>query len=222
MSELPLSPTLKRILLEALILTMFAIAVGLTLNYQLVMNAFSGKTVTQPVSAPKPEHQPAAELAVVQDFPEKSSLQGELFCSAELRIQYSLTSNGEKEAYLYNVFMKFHPAYGPELLQDTLTALVHPYLDWYEGREYSLHPFKDSYFDFSIRDGLSHANIKLLSLLGWLSLIILILYCTGFGCPDSFDLGVILLQQGYQEVRVYEGGYPEWRDQGRPIVEGGQ
>ncbi|RLD91773.1 MAG: hypothetical protein DRJ29_13650, partial [Bacteroidetes bacterium] len=35
-------------------------------------------------------------VAVVQDLPEKSSLQGEMFCSAELRIQYSLTSNGEK------------------------------------------------------------------------------------------------------------------------------
>ena len=35
-------------------------------------------------------------VAVVEDFPEKSSLQGELFCSAELRISYSLTSTGEK------------------------------------------------------------------------------------------------------------------------------
>jgi len=51
---------------------------------------------------------------------------------------------------------------------------------------------------------------------------VLILYCNGFGCPDSFDLGVILLQQGYQEVRAYEGGFPEWRDQGRPISGGGQ
>ena len=114
-------------------------------------------------------------VAVVQDLPEKSSLQGEMFCSAELRIQYSLTSNGEKQAYLYNIFLKLQPAYGPEFLQDTLTALIHPYLDWYEGREYSLQSFKDAYFDIDSRDGLSHANVKLLSLLGWLSLIILIL-----------------------------------------------
>ena len=115
-------------------------------------------------------------VAVVQDLPEKSSLQGEMFCSADLRIQYSLTSTGDKQAYLYNIFLKLHPAYGPEILQDTLTALIHPYLDWYEGREYSLHPFKDAYFDIDSQwDGLSHANVKLLSLLGWLSLIILIL-----------------------------------------------
>jgi putative ABC transport system permease protein len=114
-------------------------------------------------------------VAVVEDFPEKSSLQGELFCSAELRISYSLTSTGEKEAYLYNIFLKFHPEQGPPALQDTLTALIHPYLDWYEGREYALSPFREAYFDIQTRDGLSHANVKLLRLLGWLSLIILVL-----------------------------------------------
>lgn len=115
-------------------------------------------------------------VAVVEDFPEKSSLQGEMFCSADLRMRYSLTSNGEKEAYLYNIFLKLHPESGPEFLQDTLTALIHPYLDWYEDRSYSLHPFKDAYFDISTGwDGLSHANVKLLGLLGWLSLIILVL-----------------------------------------------
>jgi len=114
-------------------------------------------------------------VAVVEDFPEKSSLQGELFCSAELRISYSLTSTGEKEAYLYNIFLKFHPEQGPQALQDTLTALIHPYLDWYEGREYTLSPFREAYFDIQTRDGLSHANVKLLRLLGWLSLIILVL-----------------------------------------------
>jgi len=115
-------------------------------------------------------------VAVVEDFPEKSSLQGELFCSADLRVRYRLTSTGEKQAYLYNIFLKFNPESGPESLQDTLTALIHPYLDWYEGREYYLQPFKDAYFDISIQwDDLKHANVKLLSLLGWLSLIILVL-----------------------------------------------
>ncbi len=48
----------------------------------------------------------------------------------------------------------------------------------------------------------------------------LIVYCSGFGCPDSFDLGVRLLKAGYQDVLVYEGGIPEWKDAGRPL-EGG-
>jgi len=115
-------------------------------------------------------------VAIVQDFPEKSSLQGEMFCSADLRIRYRLTSTGEKQAYLYNIFLKLHHAYGPDFLQDSLSALIHPYLDWYEGREYFLAPFEDAYFDISIPwDGLLHANVKLLNLLAWLGLIILIL-----------------------------------------------
>ena len=48
----------------------------------------------------------------------------------------------------------------------------------------------------------------------------LITYCNGFGCPDSFDLGVRLLAAGYKRVLVYEGGFPEWRDSGRPLVKG--
>ena len=48
----------------------------------------------------------------------------------------------------------------------------------------------------------------------------LILYCNGYGCPDSFDLGVHLLKSGYRDVRVYEGGFPEWRDAGLPVSRG--
>jgi len=115
-------------------------------------------------------------VAVVEDFPEKSSLQGDLFCSAELRITYSLTRHNDKQAYLYNIFLKLHPSYGADFLRDTLTGLIHPYMDWREGLEYALQPFMDAYFDIETRgDGLSHANVKLLNLLGWLSLIILIL-----------------------------------------------
>jgi len=49
----------------------------------------------------------------------------------------------------------------------------------------------------------------------------LIVYCSGFGCTDSFDLGVLLLAAGYRDVRVFEGGFPEWRDAGRPVEGGG-
>lgn len=115
-------------------------------------------------------------VAVVEDFPEKSSLQGDMFCSADLRISYSLTSSNEKKAYLYNIFLKFQPGQGPEVLQDTLSALLQPYMDWYEDREYEMQAFTEVYFDIASNwDGLSHANVKLLSLLGWLSLIILTL-----------------------------------------------
>ena len=45
----------------------------------------------------------------------------------------------------------------------------------------------------------------------------IIAYCSGFGCPDSFDLGMLLIDEGYTDIRVFEGGYPEWRDAGLPV-----
>jgi rhodanese-related sulfurtransferase len=50
----------------------------------------------------------------------------------------------------------------------------------------------------------------------------LIAYCNGYGCPDSFDLGMRLLKEGYRDVRVFEGGLPEWRDAGLPLEKGGR
>lgn len=50
----------------------------------------------------------------------------------------------------------------------------------------------------------------------------LVIYCNGYGCPDSFDLGVRLLKEGYRDVRVFEGGFPEWRDAGLPVEKGGK
>ncbi len=48
----------------------------------------------------------------------------------------------------------------------------------------------------------------------------LIAYCSGYGCPDSFDLAVLLLRAGYLDVRVFEGGLPQWRDAGLPVEAG--
>lgn len=48
----------------------------------------------------------------------------------------------------------------------------------------------------------------------------LLVYCNGYGCPDSFELGKRLLQHGWKKVMVYEGGYPEWQDAGLPVVQG--
>jgi rhodanese-related sulfurtransferase len=45
----------------------------------------------------------------------------------------------------------------------------------------------------------------------------LILYCSGYGCEDSFILAERLLAEGYRDVRVFEGGLPEWLDAGLPV-----
>lgn len=49
----------------------------------------------------------------------------------------------------------------------------------------------------------------------------LVVYCNGYGCPDSFDLAQRLAEAGYRDLRVFEGGFPEWRDAGLPVEKGG-
>ncbi|MBN2428758.1 MAG: rhodanese-like domain-containing protein [Deltaproteobacteria bacterium] len=50
----------------------------------------------------------------------------------------------------------------------------------------------------------------------------LIVYCSGYGCPDSEDVAMRLMSAGFSDVRIYEGGFPEWRDAGLPVETGGQ
>jgi len=48
----------------------------------------------------------------------------------------------------------------------------------------------------------------------------LIVYCSGYGCTDSFFIAERLLALGYGDVRVFEGGLPEWSDAGLPVAKG--
>lgn len=45
----------------------------------------------------------------------------------------------------------------------------------------------------------------------------LVIYCSGYGCNDSKVLGKKLLQSGYRQIFIFEGGYPEWKDAGFPV-----
>ena len=45
----------------------------------------------------------------------------------------------------------------------------------------------------------------------------LVIYCEGVGCELSFFLGRELQAQGYSNVRIFYGGYPEWKDAGLPV-----
>ena len=47
-----------------------------------------------------------------------------------------------------------------------------------------------------------------------------VVYCSGYGCRDSHDVGAGLIEAGYKEVLVFEGGFPEWRAAGLPVATG--
>jgi rhodanese-related sulfurtransferase len=44
----------------------------------------------------------------------------------------------------------------------------------------------------------------------------LVVYCEGVGCELSFFLGRELMVMGYQNVKIFYGGYPEWQQAGLP------
>lgn len=46
---------------------------------------------------------------------------------------------------------------------------------------------------------------------------LVIIYCEGIGCELSFFLGRELQDAGYTNVRIFYGGYPEWKQAGLPI-----
>lgn len=157
----------RRVLLEAIVLVTVAAAAGLSLNFQMVMSAFSGRSVPRATVAP-PVEQELLPLPV--DYAELD----ELLAAGAVLVD----------------------ARDPELYRDSHLA---------GARSLPLGSAQEDLVRFVEQVPLKRT---------------LITYCNGFGCPDSFDLGVLLLKAGYAEVLVYEGGYPEWRDQGRSLESG--
>ncbi len=44
-----------------------------------------------------------------------------------------------------------------------------------------------------------------------------ITYCSGRECNDSHELAQYLIGEGYENVRVFIDGYPEWEGKGYPV-----
>lgn len=48
----------------------------------------------------------------------------------------------------------------------------------------------------------------------------IVVYCNGGDCTLSLELAQTLLQQGYTQVKVFEGGWPEWKKASYPLQTG--
>lgn len=159
---------LRRILLEAAVILTLGVVVGLSFNYRLVLDAFSGR-LTAPAAV-------ASTDSGTELYPLPVDLQ---------RLQVLLTQGALLiDARITELYAEGH-------LQGARSLPLADFAEWFP--------------DF-------RATVPLETTL--------ILYCSGYGCPDSFDLGVLLLKEGYQDVQVFEGGFPEWRDAGLPVGTG--
>ena len=162
-----MSGELRRILLEAAVILALGVVVGLSINYRLVLDVFSGRMTAQV---------PVVADAAVELYPVPVDLQ---------RLQ-TLLGQGA-------------------LLVDARAVELYAEGHLQGARSLPLGELSSRLTEF-------RATVPLETTL--------ILYCSGYGCPDSFDLGVLLLKEGYQDVQVFEGGLPEWRDAGLPVEKG--
>ncbi len=117
----------------------------------------------------------ALVAAVIQDFPEKSTLSGDLICSTDLRINYSSDCYNDSCTYFYKMLVKIAAGSNIAAINSKITSVI-PNPRQGESNVYTLLPYKNVYFDTSFRgDNLKHANIKLIHLLAWLAILLLFL-----------------------------------------------
>ncbi|HXV19694.1 MAG TPA: rhodanese-like domain-containing protein [Desulfuromonadales bacterium] len=155
----------RRILLEAVVIVLLGVVLGLSFNGRLLLNVFSGRLPqTQVETEPRALYPVPVDLAAVRELTAAGAVlidarAAELYADGHLPGARSLPL-GEMDEHL-EAFRRAVPT--------------------------------DA---------------------------VIITYCNGYGCPDSFDQGVRLLAAGWRDVRVFEGGYPEWRDAGLPVEQG--
>jgi putative ABC transport system permease protein len=110
---------------------------------------------------------------VIEDFPDKSTLTGDLICSADLRVIYSQSCHNNKCTTFYRELVKLRQGASPEAVTSKLGQVI-PRMHEKDDNEYFLSPYKGVYFNTSLsRDGLLHCNLKLLKLLILLTLVLL-------------------------------------------------
>jgi putative ABC transport system permease protein len=114
-------------------------------------------------------------VAVIKDFPGKSTLSGDMVCPTKLKLSYSRSCYDDNCTYFYKSLVLLKPGVSDETVSSKLTPLM-PRFHEKDKNEYSLIPYKNVYFDTSLSyDNLTHANIKLIRLLVWLTVVLLIL-----------------------------------------------
>ena len=50
----------------------------------------------------------------------------------------------------------------------------------------------------------------------------IIAYCEGLECTNAEDLAFLLKENGYVQVKVFEGGWEEWTKKGMPVKRGAE
>ncbi|WP_297085904.1 ABC transporter permease [uncultured Draconibacterium sp.] len=115
-------------------------------------------------------------VAVIEDFPEKRSFNGQVFCSTKLKVTYSSRGWNNKKTYFDKLLVKLHKNASVKDVENRIKPIANAQYHGYADKDYSyvLSPYKHAYFNAVKYDGLKHANVKLIKLLSWLALCIFV------------------------------------------------
>jgi putative ABC transport system permease protein len=112
---------------------------------------------------------------VIDDFPQKSTLTGDIICSAELRVIYSQSCYNDNCTTFYSELVKLKQGTSYETVSAKVAKVI-PKMNEKDDNTYSLLPYKGVYFNTLLsHDGLMHCNLKLLRLLILLTLVLLLM-----------------------------------------------
>jgi putative ABC transport system permease protein len=122
---------------------------------------------------------------ICDDFPEKSILKGDFFISYKDKWSGSASTVNNVHSWFNNLFVLLEPKVNAEAVNKTISKeiysvkLIKKDKEKKQGIEnlYRLQPFKDIYFDTSIEQdyNFQYANVELIKLMGWVTMIIIIL-----------------------------------------------
>lgn len=65
-----------------------------------------------------------------------------------------------------------------------------------------------------------HEKEKVLNLLSFPFDKTIVAYCDGSECQSSVELAKLLHKRGYEDIRVFFGGWVEWMKEGLPVASG--
>ena len=112
---------------------------------------------------------------IISDFPEKSTLKGDIICHTDLKIRVWRDCYNDECDDFYRLLVKLHPMADWKVVSSKISDVIPKTRHSEENDISTLLPFKNVYFDTTLHDDLEHANIKLIRLLVWLTVILLFL-----------------------------------------------
>ncbi|HYX07800.1 MAG TPA: FtsX-like permease family protein, partial [Bacteroidales bacterium] len=135
--------------------------------------------------------------AVIADPGKLSSLKYDIIFNPEQQLFKSIRGYNEENYVMFSSVLLLNSQADPELTAQKIADILKPF-EGYKETGLLMQPFKEVYFDLSANnDSFSHANLNMIRLLTWISLIILLLAIVNY-----INLSTSLNNERYKEICI--------------------